>query len=204
MSLYVYASHDNAFDRIAAKIWGGSLVIRTPNQYVSMFWFGVIVAIAAFYGLYSIEYFNEMPYLWAIPLLFSSVVLFFIWLQSTHNQRMIIDHEHVRIETQALFKWVVVHTLPLKDITAFRIGITGNEEQSTHVRADSVAGFIAAKTLGIGWITTVTETREVAIFFLHIITRQKDNIISLMNYSRKSSDKVMGQIQTFVQHGRSK
>jgi hypothetical protein len=94
-----------------------------------------------------------------------------------------------------------VQRIPLKDIAAFRVGITGNEEQSTHIGADSLVGFMAAKTLGIGWISTVTETREVAIFFLHIITRQQDNVISLMNYSRKSSDKVMLQIKAFIQHG---
>jgi hypothetical protein len=105
--------------------------------------------------------------------------------------------------TQVGREWVTVKTIPVADITAIKIGVTGNEEVvSTDLGVGSSAiGVLSVAALGVGWITTVSQKSEVAIFFLHIVTKKQDHVLSLMNYSRSASDQVLLKIQEFFKQG---
>lgn len=203
MAIEVFSASDAAFDTIAARISGRKLIIRTPNQYISMFWFGMAVLFAVYVGLYYLGYFDLSLYLWFMPMLIAAFLLVPMWLRSTCNQRVVIGQGKISIMSQVRTQWVTVKTIPVEDVTAIKLGVTGNHEVvSTDLAVGSSAfGFLSVAALGVGWIATASQKAEVAIFFLHIVTKKGLQVVSLMNYSRSASDKVLLKIQEFYKQG---
>ncbi len=196
----IYTVRDGGFKSLSLIKRGHALVIATASDHKSLALFLTVVVAALFCGVYMSGYLADFMFIFYGVLALAVVFLGFLYVTAFSSQSVHIDREAgiFAIRSHFFHKTTSMFQCGIKDVRALAMKRTGEERESVAVEGDSVLGFISAKALGVGWITTSTTSYVVALYFLYIKTADGQEHAALFNYDRKRSDKAYKAIREFL------